>query len=60
MKAKIEALGAKGEDASVAINMSDEDDNNDVVIYMPQIASEEECQVTNDDEKSEDGSGKKE
>ena len=60
VKAKIEALGAKGEDASVAINMSDEDDNNVVVIYMPQIASEEECQVTNDDEKSEDGSGKKE
>ncbi len=44
LDAKIQALGVKGDSASVAVNLSDEDDNNDVVIYMPQIASEESRQ----------------
>lgn len=52
LDAKVAALGQSGDDAKVAINMSDEDDNNDVVIYMPQIASEEDCQVTEDEEKA--------
>lgn len=54
LNAKVEALGQKGEDARVAINMNDEDDNNDVVIYMPQIASEEECQAEEDSGEKED------
>lgn len=54
LNAKVEALGQKGEDARVAINMNDEDDNNDVVIYMPQIASEEDCQAEDGGEKKVD------
>lgn len=42
--AKISALGQRGADASVSVALNDEDDNDDVVIYMPQIASEESCQ----------------
>lgn len=43
--AKITALGAKGDNAGVAVNLGDEDGNNDVVIYMPQIEAEEDCEV---------------
>lgn len=42
--AKVTALGQKGESATVSISMNDEDEHDDVVIYMPQIASEESCQ----------------
>lgn len=42
--AKVTALGQKGENATVSISMNDEDEHDDVVIYMPQIASEESCQ----------------
>lgn len=42
--AKVTALGQKGENASLSISMNDEDEHDDVVIYMPQIASEESCQ----------------
>ncbi len=45
LNAKVDALGKKGDEARVAINMNDEDNNNDVIIYMPQIASEDDCQV---------------
>ena len=48
LDAKIEALGKKGENASLALNLDDEDGNNDVVIYMPQIQSEEDCEVKDD------------
>ena len=48
LDAKIEALGKKGENASLALNHDDEDGNNDVVIYMPQIQSEEDCEVKDD------------
>lgn len=41
LDAKVDALGQKGADASMALSFNDEDDNSDVVIYMPQIASEE-------------------
>lgn len=44
LDAKIQALLGKSE-GEVSINMNDEDDHNDVVIYMPQISSEEDCQV---------------
>lgn len=56
LDAKINALMGKSE-GDISINMKDEDDDNDVVIYMPQIASEEECQISDDSEnnaKSED------
>lgn len=45
LEAKIAALGRGAADASVSIALDDEDDNDDVIIYMPQIASEESCQL---------------
>ena len=56
LDAKIAALGQNGDDARVAINMNDEDYNNDVVIYMPQIASEEESQAEEQDSEKDDTS----
>ena len=38
----------------MAVNLQDEDENNDVVIYMPQMASEESCTVKEDEPESED------
>lgn len=49
LTAKIEALGQKREGTSVALNMNDEDDNNDVVIYIPQKLTEEECTYKEED-----------
>ena len=54
LEAKVTALGQKGENASIALNLNDEDDNNDVVIYMPQIAPEESCEVPPEKEESSD------
>lgn len=45
LDAKVNALGVNAEGISASINMGDEDGNNDVVIYMPQIASEESCEM---------------
>ena len=45
LDAKVSALGSNPEGMSASVNMSDEDGNNDVVIYMPQIASEESCEM---------------
>ncbi|WP_278941203.1 hypothetical protein [Anaerotruncus colihominis] len=45
LDAKVAALSANSEGMSASVNMSDEDGNNDVVIYMPQIASEESCEM---------------
>ena len=42
--AKVAALG-QGKTSEVAVNFPDEDGDNDVVIYMPQIDSEESCEV---------------
>lgn len=50
LTAKIEALGQKREGSSVSVSLNDEDDNNDVVVYMPQQLSEEECTVVDEDE----------
>jgi len=44
LDAKIAALGRGAADASVSIALNDEDENEDVMIYMPQIATEESCQ----------------
>lgn len=54
LNAKVEALGQKGDNASLAINLGDEDGDNDVVIYMPQIETVEDCEVK-DEDKSGDG-----
>ena len=56
LDAKVSALGSNPEGMSASVNMSDEDGNNDVVIYMPQIASEESCEPNeNEDVKPTDG-----
>ena len=47
LDAKVAALG-RGDPSSLAVNLQDEDGDNDVVIYMPQIDSEEECEVKPD------------
>lgn len=58
LDAKINALMGKS-DGDISINMNDEDDNNDVVVYMPQIMTEEECRVEDEvktsPEKAEEG-----
>ncbi len=54
LDAKINALMGKS-DGDISINMNDEDNNNDVVIYMPQIASEEECQIQEEAKPISDG-----
>ena len=60
LDAKVSALGSNPEGMSASVNMSDEDGNNDVVIYMPQIASEESCEFKeNEDGKPKDGSAGK-
>lgn len=43
LDAKVNALGRDPDGTQIALNLNDEDDNNDVVIYMPQVASEESC-----------------
>lgn len=53
LDAKVTALGSKGDNSSMALNLNDEDGDNDVVIYMPQIEPEEDCEVK--DEKKENG-----
>lgn len=52
LNAKVEALGQKGDDARVAISMDDEDDNNDVIFYIPQKKTEEECTVNPENEET--------
>lgn len=44
LEAKIAALGRGAPNADISIALDDEDNHDDVVIYMPQIASEESCQ----------------
>lgn len=54
LEAKVNALGGDMDGAKLAVNLQDEDENNDVVIYMPQTASEESCTVKEDEPESED------
>lgn len=57
LDAKVSALGSNPEGMRASVNMNDEDGNNDVVIYMPQIASEESCEMKeNGEEKPINGS----
>lgn len=44
LDAKVAALG-QGKASEVAVNLQDEDGDNDVVIYMPEIDSEESCEM---------------
>ncbi len=48
-EAKVNALGGNIENAKVAVNLSDEDENTDVVIYLPQIEDEKSCEVPPED-----------
>lgn len=47
LEAKVMALG-RGDNASLAVNLQDEDGANDVVIYMPEIETEENCELPPD------------
>lgn len=50
MEAKVSALGGNVEDARYAVNLSDEDGHNDVVIYLPEIEKIEDCEMPPEDE----------
>lgn len=56
LDAKVEALGHKNDNTSLALNLNDEDGDNDVVIYMPQIESEEDCEIKEDSDTESDTS----
>lgn len=45
LEAKINALGGDMDGAQMAVNLHDEDENNDVVIYMPKMDTEDSCEV---------------
>lgn len=53
LNAKVEALGNGPNGSSAAINMGDEDGNNDVVIYMPKVENVEDCEVPPEDSNGE-------
>lgn len=55
LDAKVAALN-RGDPASLAMNMQNEDGDNDVVIYMPQMDSEEDCQPKEEDPPAAEGS----
>lgn len=54
-EAKVNALGGNLDNAKLALNMSDEDDNTDVVIYLPEKQKEEECELPPEDEENDSG-----
>lgn len=51
-EAKLNALGGSVENAQVAVNINDDEGNNDVVIYLPEIRKEEDCQLPPEDEEN--------
>ena len=56
LEAKLNALsGQVPEGASVGIGMGNEDGASDVVIYVPQMLSEEDCQVDDTEDTSAEG-----
>lgn len=59
VEAKVSALGSNPDSYNTALNMNDEDGNSDVVIYMPQIMSEDSCEMKEDEEEP-DGRGTEE
>ena len=60
LDAKVSALGSNPDGMSAALNLSDEDGNNDVVIYMPELMSEESCEVSDEDAAANDDKVEKE
>ena len=48
LDAKVAALNRGGDPSGMSVNLPDEDGENDVVIYMPQIDSEEDCELKPD------------
>lgn len=48
MEAKVTALGQNPDGLRASVNLKDEDGDNDVVIYMPEIMSEESCEMEED------------
>lgn len=50
VEAKVNALGGGVEGADVAINSTDEDGNSDVVVYVPKMLDEKECESEEKDE----------
>lgn len=50
LDAKVSALGSNPEGMSASVNMSDEDGNNDVVIYMPKIDDPKDLETEEDNE----------
>lgn len=48
MEAKVAALGQSPDGMRTSVNLKDEDGDNDVVIYMPEIVSEESCEMDED------------
>lgn len=48
IEAKMAALGQNPDGMRASVNLKDEDGDNDVVIYMPEIASEESCEMGGD------------
>lgn len=49
IEAKINALGGNLENAKVAVNMANEDASTDVVIYLPEIEDEKDCEIREDE-----------
>ena len=45
LEARLKALGSNPEGASLALNMGSEDGTSDVVIYIPKMLSEADCEV---------------
>ena len=60
LEAKLKALGSNPEGASLALNMGSEDGSSDVVIYIPKMLSEKECEVPDEEEPAQEGAEEKE
>ena len=48
LEAKLNALGQAPEGATMSVGMGNEDGANDVIIYMPKMLNEEDCQAEDD------------
>ena len=49
MEAKMKALGQNPDENQVSVNMTDEDGRTDVVIYIPKMMDETECDAEEDE-----------
>lgn len=55
MEAKVTALGQNPDSLRTSMSLKDEDGDSDVFIYMPEIASEESCEMAEDAGLEEEG-----